>query len=50
MVALPPDGRYPHIILLTAESYPKRPTRAQGVPSMKEIEKVMAKNTFSSEM
>jgi hypothetical protein len=31
-------------------SYPKRPTRAQGVPSMKEIEKVMAKKMFSSEM
>jgi hypothetical protein len=30
--------------------YPKRPTRTQGAPSMKEIEKVMAKKMFSSEM
>jgi len=32
------------------EAYPKRLTRAQGAPSMKESEKVMAKKTFSSEM
>jgi hypothetical protein len=27
-------------------SYPKRPTRTQGAPSIKEIEKVMAKKTL----
>jgi hypothetical protein len=36
--------------LLKAGSYPRRPTRAQGMPSIKEIEKVMAKNAFSSGM
>jgi hypothetical protein len=36
--------------LLMPEAYPKRPTRAQAAPSMKESEKVMAKKTFSSEM
>jgi hypothetical protein len=33
-----------------ADCQPKRPTRAQGVPSMKESEKVIAKKTFPSEM